>query len=68
MILLPAISRRERPRLLRGIWNASDRERRKPRQDRRSYSDILEEGLGRCVTPVTPTRLFYAKHPEDEHD
>jgi hypothetical protein len=51
-MLLPAISRRERPRLFRGIWNVSDRERRKPSQDRRSYSDILEEGLGRCVTPV----------------
>ena len=35
-------------------------------QDRISDGDIREEGLGRRVTPVTPTRLFYAKHPEDD--
>jgi pimeloyl-ACP methyl ester carboxylesterase len=49
--------------LFRGIWNASDRQRRKPSQDRSSDGDILADDLGRCVTPVTPTRLFY---PEDD--
>jgi hypothetical protein len=58
MLLLPAISRRERPCLFRETWNDSERERHKSSQDRSCYSAQPLRRRHRNPLGLSPVRLI----------